>query len=89
MNLKVTKMSYLSYNKNLFMLCMNKIKGLHIYFVLEHAHEMLKHAHKMLDACPVHSPFRFVYLTLQNLSAYALLCINSLAKVNTQLLIYN
>ena len=41
------------------------------------------------DACPVHSPFRFVHLTYQNLSAGVLFCLNSLAKVNTQLLIYN
>ena len=40
-------------------------------------------------ACPVHSPFGFVHLTHQNLSACALYCLNSLAKVNTQLLIYN
>ena len=41
------------------------------------------------DACPMHSPFGFVHLTHQNLSARALFCLNSLAKVNTQLLIYN
>ena len=40
------------------------------------------------DACPVHSPFGFVHLTQQNLSARALFCNNLLAKVNTQLLIY-
>ena len=40
------------------------------------------------DACPMHSPFGFVHLTHQNLSARALFCHNSLAKVNTQLLIY-
>ena len=40
------------------------------------------------DACPMHSPFGFVHLTHQNLSARALFCLNSLAKVNTQLLIY-
>ena len=39
------------------------------------------------DACPVHSPFGFVHLTHQNLSARALFCLNSLTKVNTQLLI--
>ena len=41
------------------------------------------------DACPMHSPFGFVHLTHQNLSGRALFCLNSLAKVNTQLLIYN
>ena len=41
------------------------------------------------DACPMHSPFGFVHLTHQNLSARTLFCLNSLAKVNTQLLIYN
>ena len=40
------------------------------------------------DACPMHSPSGFVPLTHQNLSACALFCLNSLAKVNTQLLIY-
>ena len=40
------------------------------------------------DACPMHSPFRFVHLMHQNLSALALFCQNSLAKVNMQLLIY-
>ena len=42
-----------------------------------------------LDAYPMHSPFRFVHLTHQNLSGRALFCHNSLAKVNMQLLIYN
>ena len=41
------------------------------------------------DACPMHSPFGFMHLTHQNFSAHALFCLNSLAKVNTQLLIYN
>ena len=41
------------------------------------------------DACPMHSPSGFVQLMHQNLSAHALFCLNSLAKVNTQLLIYN
>ena len=41
------------------------------------------------DACPMHSPSGFVRLTHQNLSARALFCLNSLTKVNTQLLIYN
>ena len=39
------------------------------------------------DACPMHSPFGFVHLTHQNLSTRALFCLNSLVKVNTQLLI--
>ena len=41
------------------------------------------------DACPMHSPFGFLHLTHQKFSARALFCLNSLAKVNTQLLIYN
>ena len=41
------------------------------------------------DACPMHSPFGFVHLMHQNLSARALFCLNSLAKANTQLLLYN
>ena len=40
------------------------------------------------DACPMHSPFRFVHLMHQNLSARALFYHDSRAKVNTQLLIY-
>ena len=46
------------------------------------------HLRFIFDACPMHSPFGFVHLTHQNLSARALFCLNSLAKVNTQLLIY-
>ena len=38
------------------------------------------------DACPLHSPFGFVHLTHQNLSARALFCLNSLSKVNTQVI---
>ena len=41
------------------------------------------------NACPMHSPFGFVHVTHQNFSARALFCLNSLTKVNTQLLIYN
>ena len=41
------------------------------------------------DTCPMHSPFRIVHFIHQNLSACALFCHNSLAKVNTQLLKYN
>ena len=40
-------------------------------------------------ACPVHLPFRFLHLTHQNLSVLALFCLNSLAKINMQLLILN
>ena len=47
------------------------------------------HLHFNFDACPMHSPFGFVHLTHQNLRARALFCHNALAKVNTQLLIYN
>ena len=63
-------------------------KQLRIYFVLENLHKII-HLRFNFDACPMHSPFGFVHLTHQNLSARALLCLNSLAKVNTQLLIYN
>ena len=48
----------------------------------------IMHLRFNLDACPMHSPFGFVHLTHQNLSAHALLCQNSLAKVSTQLLTY-
>ena len=84
MTFKLTKMSYLSHNKrqkSLFTLCMN-------YFVLENLDKIM-HLRFNFDACPMHSPFGFVHLTHQNLSARALFCLNSLAKVNTQLLIYN
>ena len=51
--------------------------------------DKIMHLHFNFDACSMHSPFRFVHLTHQNLSARALFYDNSLAKVNTQLLIYN
>ena len=51
--------------------------------------DKIMHLRFNFDACPMHSPFGFVHLTHQNLSARALFCHNSLAKVNTQLLIYN
>ena len=51
--------------------------------------DKIMHSRFNFDACPMHSPFGFVHLTHQNLSARALFCLNSLAKVNTQLLIYN
>ena len=41
------------------------------------------------DACLMHSPFGFLHMTYQNLSARALICHNSFANVNMQLLIYN
>ena len=50
--------------------------------------DKIMHLRFNFDACPMHSPFRFVHLTHQNLSVRALFCHNSLAKVNTQLLIY-
>ena len=50
--------------------------------------DKIMHLRFNFDACPVHSPFGFVHLTHQNLSARALFCHNSLAKVNTQLLTY-
>ena len=51
--------------------------------------DKIMHFRFNFDACPMHSPFGFVHLTHQNLSARALFCLNLLAKVNTQLLIYN
>ena len=51
--------------------------------------DKIMHLRFNFDAYPMHSPFGFVHLTHQNLSARALFCLNSLAKVNTQLLIYN
>ena len=59
-----------------------------MYFVLENLDKIM-HLRFNFDACPMHSPFGFVHLKHQNLSARALFCLNSLAKVNTQLLIYN
>ena len=50
--------------------------------------DKIMHLRFDFDACPMHSPSGFVHLTHQNLSARALFCLNSLAKVNTQLLIY-
>ena len=56
---------------------------------------MLKNLDKIMhlpfnfDACPMHSPFGFMHLTHQNLSARALFCLNPLAKANMQLLICN
>ena len=44
---------------------------------------------KVYECHPLDSTFRFVHLTHQNLSARALFCHNSLAKVNGQLLICN
>ena len=50
--------------------------------------DKIMHLRFNFDACPMHSPFGFMHLTYQNLSVCALFCLNSLAKVNTQLLIY-
>ena len=50
-----------------------------IYFVLENL-DKITHLRFNFDACPVHSP---------DLSARALFCLNSLANVNTQSLIYD
>ena len=41
------------------------------------------------DACPMHSPFGFMHFMHQNLCVRALFSLDSLAKVNMQLLIYN
>ena len=51
-------------------------------------YDKIMHLHFNFDASPMHSPFGFVHLTHQNLSARASVCHNSLAIVNTQLLIY-
>ena len=56
--------------------------------MLENCEEIM-HLRFNFDDCPMHSPFEFVHLTPQNLSARALFCHNALAKVNTQLLICN
>ena len=50
--------------------------------------DQIIHLRFNFDACPMHSPFGFVHLTHQNFSTHALFCHNSLAKVNTQYLIY-
>ena len=62
-------------NNCIYLLCARKFKIMHLRF--------------NFDACPMHSPSGFVHLTHQNLRARALFCLNSLAKVNMQLLIYN
>ena len=52
---------------------------------------MLKNLNKRMHLpfnCPLHSPFGFVRLMHQTLSACALFCLNSLTKANMQLLIY-
>ena len=50
--------------------------------------DKIMHSRFNFDACPMHSPFWFMHLMHQNLSVPALSCLNSLAKVNTQLLIH-
>ena len=90
MTFKLTKMSNLSHNKRqkgLFTSCMIRLTTAYL-LVLENLDKIM-HLRFNLDACPMHSPSGFVHLTHQNLSARALFCLNSLAKVNTQLLIYN
>ena len=49
--------------------------------------DKIMHLRFNFDACVVHSPFGFVHLMHQNLSGHALLCLNSIAKVNTQLML--
>ena len=89
MTFKLTKMSYLSHKTKKFVYVVYELDyKLRIYFVLENLDKIM-HLRFNFDACPMHSPSRFVHLTHQNLSARALFCLNSLAKVNTQLLIYN
>ena len=70
------------------MSCMNYINNKCIYFVLENLDKIMLLCFNF-DACLVHSPFGFMHLMHQNLSACALFCPNSLAKVNTQSLTYN
>ena len=48
--------------------------------------DKVMHLRFNFDACPMHSPFRLVHFTHHNLSAGALFCLNSLAKVNKQLI---
>ena len=56
---------------------------------LEHQRQDTKPLDPAISNHVMHSPFGFVHLTHQNLSARTLVCRNALAKVNTQLLIYN
>ena len=91
MTLKLLKCIYhiIKRQISLFTLCMNWINNcVFIYFVLENLDKIM-HLRFSFDACPMHSPFGFVHLMHQNLSARGLFCLNSLAKVNTQLLINN
>ena len=54
------------------MLCLNDINNcVFTLFVLENLDKIM-HLRFNFDACPVHSPFGFVHLMHQNLSACAL-----------------
>ena len=64
-----------------------QLSPLKVYFMLKNCDKIM-HLRFNFDACPMHSPFGFVHLTHQNLSPSALFCHNSLAKLNTRLLIY-
>ena len=88
MTFKLTKMSYLSHECCLGPTsCMNKINNC-VFTLCLRIYRQNNALALQINACPMHSPFGFVNLTHQNLSARALFCLNSLAKVNTQLLIY-
>ena len=53
------------------------------FFFFENLDKIIhKFAFHIFNACPMHSPFLFVHLMDQNLSACALFCLNSLAQVN-------
>ena len=84
-------MSYLSHNKRQKKVCLCRvwIRLTTAYLLCAREFRQNNVLRFNFDACPMHSPFGFVHLTHQNLSARALFCLNSLAKVNTQLLIYN
>ena len=89
MTFKLTKMFYISHNKRQ-KVCLCPVWIWLITAYLLCAREFRQNNALMLQfwCLPMHSPFRFVHLTHQNLSARALFCLNSLAKVNMQLLIY-
>ena len=81
-------MPYLSHDQKFVYIVYELDEQLRFYFVLENCDKIM-HLRFNFDACPVHSPFGFVHLAHQNLGVCALFCHNSLAKVNTHLLIYN
>ena len=89
MTFKLTKMSYLSHVKDKEV-CLRRVwvRLTTAYLLCAWEFRQIMHLRFNFDTCPMHSPFGFMHLTHKNLTTGALFCLNSLAKVNTQLLIY-